>query len=217
MSTEETDATDDTTEQPATRNGEVSDEEGFVDRKKKETIIQNRQEIKEWNKKLFSNEKMGGISYEEAVSLWRDRVVEYLVSIEPLLNRENLPLSTEAYTEWPLGYVEFELPEEYQQQRATSINDLVGRESHYLTGNPETTKTVTVRGLKTVIERETVAVEWTLKRRQVSGPPVIEEITHREEVPMPKHILLNAVRMADDWLQQAGIGLAFAKKNHGKI
>lgn len=185
----------------------VEDEEGFVDKEVKKRILENRQEVDEWSRSLFSAERTGGIDTEDAVMIWRDRVVEYLTSIEPLLRDDSLPDARHAYLREPLGVAVLEPPEEYQQEPGRpSIEELVERGPEWFRGDPPEPKQQTFQGLKSVIETERVTAEWEVPVDTDRPPRREREQVHKQQ-PVPKHVLENAVRVADEFLHQIGIGV----------
>jgi hypothetical protein len=62
------------------------------------------------------------------------------------------------------------------------------------------------RGLNSILERDGLRHEWMVYTEKSGAPPNWDAITLTAEVPMPKSVLNSAVEMADNFLQQAGIG-----------
>jgi len=197
---------------------EVDDAEGYVDRKHKERILTKRRQVDDWKQQLFTSYRTGDAEKADVLALWRDRIVDYLVAIEPLLRDESLPNAEYVYLGVPLGEITLQVPEEYNQDESgrTTINDVREKDFEFVDAPPES-KTVTVTGLKDVIELEQVNAEWqfTIRRFDGVGLP-FEEVQVEETGGLTKSVLQNAVRVADEWLQNAGVGLSMKADNHGK-
>lgn len=195
----------------------VLDEENLVDKKRKEMILSRRQEIDEREDELFSAVKVGKLTYEQAATLWHDSVRRYLTSFEPLLRNERIPQSDHYYHTIHLGEVEISPPERFQvsggrpQLGRGQRSGILGEDA------PETVEE-TIQGLKTVIETEQFSKQWSFRvdlskagSFPQSGHP-IQEVTCEETVPMPRGVLMNAVRAGDEFLENAGIGVETGAK-----
>lgn len=189
----------------------VLDEENFVDRKRKEQILSLRQSVDEYESELFFGVAQDQLTPDEAVSLWHDAVRRYLMAFEPLLRREDIPNSDYYYTGIELGAVTVEPPEKYRTTPSvrgkSRSNDVLLAQS-----KPPKPKTTDIEGLKTVIEKEIISEEWSVRvdRARSPGPstgPPIETVTVEESEQMPRSVLRNAVRAGDEFLEKAGVGL----------
>lgn len=197
----------------------VDDSEGLVDRRVKERMLSNREEIDDWKTQLFTEVKMGGLDHDKAVLLWRDRVVDYLISLEPIIRVGELPKSDEVYEERTIGTVVVEPPEEYRQQQATipAANSVRQRENELLLSTPPQPQHVEIVGLKSIIENEAVRAQWEIDVESPDSPgPRVQTRTIEETAIIPKQILQKSVRIADRWLQNAGIGLSMSPEYRGE-
>ncbi len=195
----------------------VLDEENIVDKKRKEMILSRRQEVDEREDELFSAVKVGKLTYEQAATLWHDSVRRYLTSFEPLLRNERIPQSSHYYHDIHLGEVEIAPPERFQVSDDRPQRGCSGRRGILGEDAPKTVEQ-TIRGLKTVIETEQFSKEWSFRVNlsktgafPQSGHPV-QEVSCEETVPMPRGVLMNAVRGGDEFLENAGIGVETGAK-----
>jgi len=193
---------------------EVEDDEGFVDRQRKKQILENRREVEEAAKQVFPQVKLGNYTEDQAVGVWHEIVRSYLMSIEPLLKDFSLPNAEQAYLYEPLGSVVLKPPEKYQQRQGIKQMAESGVE---LLSEPLEPTSRTIEGLKTVIEQDTYTETWQVEVNHIKGlqgantPPQTETVTATE--PIPRIALMNAVRTADEFLQNANVGLAVGQAN----
>lgn len=190
--------------------GTVRDEENYVDRERKKLILQRRRDIDEWKRELFTDAKLGDLPYQTAISLWGDRVRDYLIAVEPLLRDESLSGAAEAYTQADIGVIEIPPPKEMQ-----AANTARGRrnpvvDGYELVNGPPEPKKETITGLKDVIEKEAVTATWEVQGRRVETAGRRERrqtITATQTAPLNKTTLRNAVRITDEFLQDAQLGI----------
>lgn len=187
----------------------VEDEENFVATERKKQILGARENVRDWREELFTAARTGEIDEESAVTLFGDPVREYLMTIEPLLQLD-LSNAQEVYEKKELGTIELRPPEEYLE--AAGGRQSPGRRSEKTVSGDLDVKTYTIEGLKEVIERESVSATWTIHikwaRPQFAprgGPR--QTVQPTVEKPLTREVLRNAVRTADQWLQEAGVGL----------
>jgi len=188
---------------------EVQDEENYVDKRTKDRIMEVRQDVDKWWSELYTMAAMGDIEADEATRLWHEHIRRYLVAIEPLLrNDDELPHAAEFYKEKNLGTVRVDPPEELHEQTGIPEPDDVLSIGALVQSEPPDPKEETIQGLKTVIERDAIQKTWTVRVRAVDKPgPGVQDRTYEQTIPIPREIILNAVRTADEFLQQAGIGV----------
>lgn len=198
---------------------EIQDEGNYTDRRKKKDLLDMRETVTEWQRELFTQVRFGELDLNTAVTIWGERVREYLERVEPILLTGDGPTFTqdeefdykldgarEVYTSVELGVVEVPPPEEYGQlarQAQESEHIKILEDSH-----PQPKERV-IKGIKEVIERETVAAEWEVSVYDGRLPPSdrVREQAIQNEVPLNRVTLRNAVRVADEWLQNHGIGI----------
>lgn len=200
-------------------NLELDDDGNFVDRRKKQDLLEMRQTVREWQQELFTQVRFGKMDYETATTIWGDRVREYLVTIEPLLLTGEGPTFTDpenfefeldgaedVYLNAELGIVEVPPPEEYhtlkQQAKQSETIKLPSNETLEPQEQP-------IVGLKNVIELDTVQASWQVDVYDARRAPSqrLQTRTVQNEVPLNRVTLQNAVRVADEWLQNQGIGI----------
>lgn len=188
---------------------EIQDDENYVDKRVKDRIMQVRGDVDKWWSELFMMASMGDIGPQEATRLWHEHVRRYLVAIEPLLrNDDELPQAAEFYEEAELGKVMVEPPEELREQTGIPAPGNVSEVGALVQSEPPDPKKETIRGLKSVIERDSIRKTWTVRVRDVNGAgPSVQDREFEQTVPLPRDIVLNAVRTADEFLQQAGVGV----------
>jgi hypothetical protein len=190
----------------------VEDSEGYVDRRRKENILNNREKVEEVAESVFPAAKRGECSQEYAAGMWHETVRNYLISIEPLLKDFDLPNAEEAYLHQPLGVVELTPPEQFQNRAGPAE---IAQRGFILKSEPLEPFEETVTGLKDVIEKDEYHHTWEVRVNRKQGLSAkrqgTETVTVEESRPMPKVALMNAVRTADEFLQEANVGLALGK------
>lgn len=191
--------------------GTVRDDENYVDKERKKLILQRRREADEWKRELITDAKLGELNYQTAISLWGDRVRDYLIAVEPLLKDEGLDGATEAYRNEDVGRIEIPPPPELQydptEDRGHRNPVVDGYE--LVNGEPEA-KSEIITGLKDVIEREAVTATWEVQGRLVgsgSRGRRRKTITRTRTAPLSKTTLQNAIRITDEFLQNANLGV----------
>jgi len=191
---------------------EVEDEEGFVDRQRKKNILQNRQKCEETAEYIFPRMNRGQIRYDTAVRSFHEPVRNYLLSIEPLLKDSSLPYADEAYLQQPMGIVEFPLPPKFQGLGGRPDPQDIKRRGFKLLGEPPEPDERTIIGLKEIIEKDEYTHSWSVDVEPVRGIAAKHKqrdtVTERVVKPTPKMALVNAVRTADEFLQETNVGLS---------
>jgi len=191
-------------------NTEVEDEEGFVAKQRKKTILQNRAKIDEVAERVFPATARDEYSEMYAARMFHESVRVYVMSIEPLLRDFSLKNAEHAYLHAPLGEVTLAPPPEFQSMPNEARE--IAERGFKLLSEPIEPDTKEIEGLKEVIERDGYSESWRVHVNWIDGykkkhePPQWETITAEEH--MPKMALLNAVRVADEFLQEANVGLS---------
>jgi hypothetical protein len=192
---------------------QVKDEDGYADNERKKHVMQLRREVDAWKGELRKSMVFDELTEEEAVTLWHGKVRTFLVAIEPLLRDEDLQNSTEYYEQVEIGTVTIHPPREYRQQSMVpTAEKLRQRNNEVLLSDPPQPKSETLYGLRSVIERETVSAEWTVPVRAENGPAIQERSVHQERL-LPWSILQNALRRADQFLQDVNVGFEVMKED----
>jgi len=122
------------------------------------------------------------------------------------------------YEEKVIGEIVVEPPEEYQEKATIpNANAVRGREGDMILSQPPEPQPVEIVGLKSVIENEAVGARWEIDVESPDTPgPSVQTRTIEETAIIPKQILQDAVRLADWWLQNAGIGLSMSPEYRGE-
>jgi len=196
---------------------EVIDEEGDVDKAIKRRIIQARERVDETELALYRDatiEPNVNLDEFQKIHIYATTVKQFLRRIEPLLRTKDVPSNKEYYTEIEIGQIEL-TPPDTQGYRFSIIGqtnrpDKQVRRMLDLPRGVDLPKPIPIPfvGLKSVIEREPVVQnQWEVCVKRVAARPNWEYVYPRAQQPVPKRIYENAVRKADMFLQQAGIGL----------
>lgn len=178
-----------------------------IDQKQKERIVSRREEVDEWEMELYTQATLGEIARQQADLLWGYRVRAFLKTVEPLLEHGGLTQHDQKIiASFDLGDVRIDPPEELVRAATSQRGSTGGIE--LLQDEDIGTKNVPIQGLRQVIERKICSASWTVQIRDPDAPGRRVERTYQQEKPVPYDILEDAVRLADEWLQLAGIGIA---------
>jgi hypothetical protein len=194
---------------------QVLDEEGTVDEKLKSRIISVRELVDKREDLLFVVSAVDpgvDVDEREAVAAWGGTVRQYLRAIEPLLRAEDIESASYYYTEPPLGEVTLAPPNQDGYEFSKFADDRFDNQQliREMGLPPNTTPPAPYRekyvGLRDAIEKTSVSHGWVVTVSDGVGPER-EVADLQAEIPTPRYILENAVRKADQFLQQAGVGL----------
>lgn len=203
---------------------EVQDD-GTVDQRIKKRIIDARQRVDDREDYLYveapveEGKTANGIQQD---IYWGMVVKQFLRSIEPLLRSDEIEDSDEYYRAVSLGSVQL-VPRDterypFQQYATGGLSEQRFKVTYDLPRSVELPEPETVPfvGLKSVIETDGVVSQtWTIETNSWTDPANQGVIQTADERPVPKRIYENAVREADEFLQQAGIGLEIGGDPHG--
>lgn len=213
----------------------IEDEEGFVDKKQKQAILDLRNKVDDREDELMFAAGDDRINETQAVGLYHRTINQFLRRIEPLLRSDEINGATQAYYYEPLGDVEippppveFDTPQRYLEREAIELKDRFDQadaDPQYVLAqrsNIPTPKEKTVKGLKTVIERDGVSAEWEVGVTKINDEELAtfdrgEQITISNTVPFGWGILTNAVRIADSFLDNADLGLSAVNEQEGTM
>lgn len=195
---------------------EVRDE-GNVDTKVKNRILDARKRVDDREDYLYVQapvEDGMAASQVQQDLYWGMVVKQYLRTIEPLLESKEVDEDSEYYRRADLGNVRL-VPRNtdnypFEQYATGSLSEEAFKTQHDLPRSvslPEP-KRIGFYGLKSVIETDGVVSEtWTIETNSWSDPDQQGVIQTRDERVVPKKIYENAVRTADKFLQEVGIGV----------
>lgn len=219
-----------TDRQDSTEGAKVIDEENRVDKRLKDRILDARERVAEREDACFVEAPLNDMDHSpsDLVQVWSTSVRQYLRTIEPLLRSDEISKSHHYYREIPILQDKLYPPDgktvvvtEYPGDKdpkvdseeiiwslfyddETNARDLV-TDPQFEPPEPEP---IELTGLKSIIETERIAYEWSIlmnpsthfsKPKRIARPKINR--------PLSKRTLENAVRKADRFLQQAGIGL----------
>jgi len=199
-------------------NQQVKDEEGQVDSKIKETIIQARNRVDKTRFQLDVQEPLSGdvdVSEPRKSQIYAKMVKQYLVRIEPLLSSPEIKGNDQYYTDAGEEISRFYLvpPETdgydfslvMQDQDDKTLRRMIGLPKGVDLPEPEP---VVFGGLKDVIEKPIVAShQWEVCVSK-NGAPVNWDYRYpTAEQMVPDSVYRDALRQSDQFLQEIGIGV----------
>jgi len=209
---------------------QVVDDEGTIDEKIKHQIVDARSRVMEREDQLFIEAALAG-SYKEHefAAMWATTVKQYLRLLEPLLRSPEIEDSQEYYLERPLGEIVIYPPDTDTDSKFVEVtpqdvdaypfselhrfgdaNNLdICRQLGLPPGAelPEP-QVVEFTGLKQMIEaKRKVEASWDLCL-DTHGPSFDRDrIGLKKSKPLPKTLYEDAVRLADEFRQQTGVGI----------
>jgi len=203
---------------------EVQDD-GGVDQRVKKRILDARKRVDDREDYLYVQapvEEGLNASPVEQDLYWGMVVKQYLRTIEPLLSDEEVSEAQKYYREEVIGTVEL-IPQDTDRYPfslvATGQMDEQAFKTQY--GLPRTAELPQPKkepfvGLESVLETKGVVSEtWSVETTSWSDPGTAGVIQTSAESVVPKQVYEKAVRKADAFLQQAGIGLDIQGEPHG--
>lgn len=179
----------------ASTGSNIGDDDATVDSRKKQQILDRREELDEWEMELYTQVGLGEMSIEQANQLWGYRVRSYLKAVEPILVHGDLEHQDQVYQEQDCGQVQIPAPSEFRSSRFE------------ITGDPPTPKRVPVQGIREVIEAKQVSATWEVQVRDQQSGERRKMITRSNSRALTYPVLETAVRVVDEWLQVVGIGI----------
>lgn len=202
------------------RGKRIDDEEGEVDSRFKTRIIQNRIRVDEAEEKLFVDAPTDpgiNISRENSISVWSTMVKQYLRTIEPVLSSDEVDDAPYYYEEIPIGSVELHPPDKdgyrfsmipYSDESDKKIRRALGLPRGATL--PEIEE-IPFHGLRSIIEApEVLSHRWVVTVDE-SGLDNEQLVLEQSRVP-DKKLYVDAVRHADKFLQDAGLGIDIAEE-----
>ncbi|WP_136689987.1 hypothetical protein [Halorhabdus amylolytica] len=198
---------------------ETVQDDGSVDQKLKNRIIDARKRVDEREDQLFVQGLAAGISREEKTQAWGTVVRQYIRAIEPLLKSDDVKKAEYYYLQAYIGKQEIPPPDgEYPWSELAYADNTWALFTEYgLPANidlPEPQE-IEFEGLYSVLKQKQVSAQWQVDLKPESFGPGGEQDRLGVSYPVPKEVLEEAVSTADEFLQQAGIGLEIGKEPHG--
>lgn len=197
----------------------INDDDGVVDKATKEHILSLRKQIDDDERQLYVEARAGhprGLDIEDANRYWGISVRQYLRGIKRLWDDDSDETQVRKvhhyWGEREIGSVTLVPPDTQQYQFSIAErSDLSDSQLRRRLGLPPQSElprphTEDFRGLRSVLDATTVSKQWVVTLDASGPPPEHEKGQLQREIPVPKHILEQAVEVADNFLQQAGIG-----------
>ncbi|MGK7371316.1 MAG: hypothetical protein ACNS64_13985 [Candidatus Halalkalibacterium sp. M3_1C_030] len=196
---------------------EVSDEEQYADKKIKQRILNAREQLNDAQHELWSARLVEpDVDYTEieALMAWGNLVRSYIRDLSVLLKNDDVPESKRFREEIDLGQVRL-VPQDtkhyqfskiaYDEYTPNHLRQEFGFGNSADIPEPEVIK---FTGLQDLIEQENyVERRWVVVKNPKAPKPQQELIETGDRKPIPKRVYERALMAADEFLQNAGIGL----------
>lgn len=200
---------------------EITDEEGLVDKKTKQHILNLRSQIDADERELFVNKATDpeiALSPQTASQYWAVSVRQYLRSIKRLWNDHD-QRETAAVRNVDRYWRKMKIGEMvlYPSDTAGYQFSIIAKEGVTAADVREVLNlprdadvpqpfVKEFNGLQSILETELVTHTWTVYTDKAGAPPNWEQVRITAERPVGKRLLHKAVGVADSFLQQAGLG-----------
>jgi hypothetical protein len=218
-------------ERPEQASKRVVDEEKTVDQKIKSRIIDTRKRVAKREDQIFVGEPLDEditLSRPQKVNIWATSVRQFLRAIEPLLKSDEIENSEYYYEGIPIYEDTLYPPDGETLVYSKGGQDTITKEiiwslfydseidkrdlekrTHFSSSfDPPEPEQIELHGLKSIIETETLSAEWTVPLNPGVLPGQDKYIAKPQITrPLQKKTLEQAVRVADTFLQEAGIGM----------
>lgn len=206
------------TENGQTPNQQVLDEEGNVDSKIKETIINARNRVDKAVFQLDVQEPLEeGVNVAEPKKdqIFAKTVRQFLLRIEPLLTADSIR-GNEPYYEGdgqPIASFRLVPPDTNGHKLSLVTLDEDKKQLRRMMDLPRGVdlpepQTVSFDGLKDIIEKPiVVGHQWEVCVAKSGAKPNWEYIYPEQQQMVPRRVFRDALRQADKFLQEIGIGV----------
>lgn len=208
---------------------QVIDDENRIDKRLKDRILDARDRVAENEDAVFVEAALDDDvqrTHQQLVAIWGTSVRQYLKTIEPLLRSDEISRAEYYYRDLEIIDKQVYPPDGpttvIQGQDASTVeiywspfyndeteNFPIIRDSNLFGRgfSPPEPKRVQLSGLKSIIETKAIVKSWRvpLQRTHFSEATPIAQPKYQET--LGKETLEYAVRKADEFLHQAGIGL----------
>jgi hypothetical protein len=216
---------------------QVIDEENRISNRLKDRILDARDRVAEREDDIFVGAKLNGNvalqpgepANAQLTDIWATTVRQYLKTIEPLLRSEEIEDAHYYYEELPIVDTHITptdgetviIPKHPSKSKYTehirwslfydnsvSNTKLVRGSSKFGSHfEPPEPRRFTIRGLKDLIDQPTTTFTWNVELDPDKFGPQLEIARPQRAVTLRHEWLEMAVRKADQFLQNAGIGL----------
>lgn len=194
----------------------VQDEEEYVDKRIKKRILDAREQVDEMEQALFDEELLMTdveIPHSQKAVAWGNTVRRFLRNIEVILVRMDIPEAEQYLEHVELGSVELVPPDKDGYAFSNVAHpDLDDQDVKRMLNLPPTVDLPHVQrrsfeGLRSVIESDAVLTGSWLVRVSDGNPATRDVLELHTQRPVPKSLYEDAVRAADRFLFDAGVGL----------
>lgn len=194
----------------------VQDEEEYVDKRIKKRILDAREQVDDMEHALFDEEPLMPdvqINHAQKVVAWGNTVRRFLRNIEVIMQRMDIPEAKQYLDDVDLGTVDLVPPDKdgyaFSQVAHPDLDD---NDVKRLLDLPPSAELPEVQerpfvGLQSVIESEPVLTGSWLVRVGDGNPATRDIIELQTQRPVPKSLYEDAIRAADRFLFDAGVGL----------
>lgn len=194
--------------------------ENLVDEKIKKQVLELRSVVDDDERRIYVDRLRTDPQYTraEANQDWGVSVRQYLRAIKRLWpDEEDVPIAKEDYY-WkrvPLSQNEYLYPHDkngfrfslvQHTERFATERDLRNAIGLGPRGDIPEPYSITFKGLSSILNQNRIEHTWLITTHKQGPPPAHNIETVEQSMPIPKHILENAVEAADNFLQQAGLG-----------
>lgn len=188
----------------------VKDEDNVVDQQLKSRIVNVRRSVDDREDLLFVQAPLnGGIDAEKQLRAWGTTVRQYLRAIRPLLTTSDVRSAPYYWESVELGEMTAYPPEDdipwsafYGSGNTQHLKQELGLPPNF---EPPAPKAIEFTGLRSIIQNPSITFQWTVDVNPGIGGNTERTLTVQR--PPEKRIYERAVSQADEFLQQAGVGL----------
>lgn len=192
----------------------VIDEEGGVDKKIKNRILNSRKRVDDAERAIFvdaATDPNVRMNRPEQIAIWGIIVKQYVRNVEPILKADEIAGAERYYRDVDLGDKVLIPPKtdgrDFSIVRHGDLSDSEIKDvlNLPLAADVPKPKRIGFTGLKDIIELpEAISEQWRVLVRDGVDP---EYVTIEATGSVPKETYNKAVRETDAFLQQAGIGI----------
>lgn len=212
----------------------VEDDEGFVAREKKKIIIESRRRVDEYEEQLLTvlqrpvpsgrdAEDVQEEREQQIAAAWHGIVRQYVRNIVPLLKNDEIEGATRAFKRAHLGTVGLEPPSQYKAdaKRARGARgDTPDIVLHRFSDVPEPVER-DIHGLESILRPPPLEASWDIiidtHASEGYGPfnegRGMDEVEATDSGYLHLGILREAVSVADQFLEDANVGLSVEASN----
>jgi hypothetical protein len=217
------------TEQEPDQVYEVEDSDGMVARRKKKMILDSRENVNNVETQLALGGTPDGMNVSGQTA-YHQVVRQFLRNIEPLLRNSEVSGASHAYSEATLGHITVEPPVQPKESESSRPEHLGGnspdngkfngsRNNSELVlhrfSDPVEPERFEITGLKEIISNDGRTARWDVIIDKKKSPKYtgggMKEMTVRNAKQWDYTILNNSVRVADQFLEEANIGLSLSE------